>query len=538
VPRVGIHDNLFDLGGDSILIIQIVSRAREAGLRLTPNQLFDHQTVATLADVAVEVAPAEATAAEQDTLEGQTPLAPMQAWFFEQAFVEPQHFNQSVYLEAGADGIDPNAAAVATMAILAHHDALRLQFAQRDGHWTAEFAAVPATPPFEVIDLAGVPLDRVDVDLRKAIDACQAGFDLSTGPLIQVRLFHLAHGRPSRLLVVAHHLVVDGVSWRIVLGDFSTAYTQSLRGEPVTLPAKTTSFRAWTTRLQALASDLDAGYWLAAARAEAPALPTDISHEPETNTVESSAEVTRSLGSEMTTALLQEVPRAYTTEITDVLLAGLAMTFQSWTGADHLWIDLEAHGREELVDDADTTRTVGWFTAQFPVRLTAAPGAAPGDVIKSVKEQLRGVPHRGAGFGVLRYLSTDAAVVDALAAGPAPQVLFNYFGQAGRVLAPDLQWGLVPEAAGGDLSRATRRPHLLEINAMITDGGLTVTWTFSESVHHRRTIEHLAAEYENALRQLVDQARATTGTEYTPSDFPAAGLDQKSLDTLISKLNR
>lgn len=538
VPAVGIHDNLFDLGGDSILIIQIVARAREAGLRLAPNQLFDHQTIAALAEVAVAAEPSAAASAEQGAIEGPAPLAPMQAWFFEQAFADAHHFNQSVCLEVPADGCDPAAVAAATRAVVAHHDALRLRFAERDGRWTAEYAPVPDAAPFLTIDLRHVPADQHDGHLRHAIDACQASFNLSTGPLCQVRLLQLGGGRPWRLLVVAHHLVMDGVSWRILIGDLATAYTQITRGEPVSLPAKTTSFRSWATRIGEVSARLTPEYWLATGAGGATPMPTDRPAAAGATLVASARTITRTLDADLTTALLQEVPRAYTTEINDVLLAGLAMTFQTWTGRDDLLLDLEGHGREELIDDADLSRTVGWFTAQFPVRLRLPAGTAPGDAIKSIKEQLRAVPDRGAGFGVLRYLSGDAALVTALTQLPSPEVLFNYFGQAGRVLVPGLQWSLLPGAVGGDISPRARRPHLLEINAMVADGCLGVTWTFSEAVHDAGTIEQLATQYDQTLRALVDHCRATTTRQYTPSDFPAAGLDQKTLDALLSKLNR
>jgi non-ribosomal peptide synthase protein (TIGR01720 family) len=248
--------------------------------------------------------------------------------------------------------------------------------------------------------------------------------------------------------------------------------------------------------------------------------------------------VTRTLAVETTAALLQDVPRAYTTDINDVLLAALALTFQQWSGEDTTLIDLEAHGREELVADADTSRTVGWFTAQFPIALRIATSASIDDAIKSIKEQLRAVPQRGASYGVLRYCSTDGAVVAALQARRAPEVLFNYFGQAGRVLAPELQWTLLPSSATGDVSARAQRPHLLEINGMVADGRLTITWTFSDKVHALSTIEDLAARYEATLGRIVEHCRTVTTRRYTPSDFPASGLDQQSLDSLIAKINR
>ena len=532
VDRVGIHDNVFDLGGDSIVIIQIVARAREMGIKLAPNQLFDHQTIAALAEVATLAEVTPALEAEQHALEGPIALGPMQAWFFDQEFVDAHHFNQSVCLEIPVGDCNETAAALATRALVEHHDALRLRFVANDGHWSAAYGPVPTVAPFAAVDVPATPDGLAD-----AVLACQSGFDLAAGPLIRIHLLKLADGRPWRLLCVAHHLVVDGVSWRVLLNDFSTAYTQALAGAPVTLPAKTVSYGSWTAQLARVASTIESHPWLATPVTE-PTMPVDHEAPADANTVGSARDVTRTLDRQTTTALLQDVPRAYTTEINDVLLTGLAMTLQGWTGQPDVLIDLEGHGRDELLDAVDTSRTVGWFTSQFPVTLTLSAQASAGDAIKSVKEQLRAIPDRGAGFGVLRYLGPDPAVTAQLAARPAPQILFNYFGQAGRVLAPDLRWTLAPGATGHDISPRVRRSHLLEINAMVADGCLTTTWTYSSAVHQPHTIEALADQYDAALKRLVDHSRGTDTTQFTPSDFPSAGLDQKSLDALISKLNR
>jgi amino acid adenylation domain-containing protein/non-ribosomal peptide synthase protein (TIGR01720 family) len=540
LERVGIDDNLFDLGGDSIVIIQIVSRAREANLKLIPNQLFAHQTIARLAEVAVVITPAGQVAHEQGPLVGPTPLTPMQAWFFEQAFADPHHFNQSVMLDV-PDDLDAATIAAATAAVVAHHDALRLRFAVRDSRWSAEYAVPSNDAPFDTIDLSLVAVEDRDTALRAAVQDSQASFNLSTGPLLRVRLMRLGGGRPSRLLVVAHHLVIDGVSWRILLGDLHTACSQRRRAEAVVLPAKTTSYHAWSEQLTALAAGGcagDAAYWLAAEQEMLCPLPVD--HHPRTgaNTVATAREVSGALDADATLALLQDVPRAYTTDINDVLLAALAITLRPWTGNDLLWIDLEGHGRDELLDDFDTSRTVGWFTAQCAVQLKVVPDAAPGVVIKSVKEQLRAVPHRGSRFGVLRYLSPDEHLVSSLRALPPPEILFNYFGQAGRILSPELQWTMVQGPAGLDVSPAAQRSHLLEINAIVADGRLALTWTFSEAIHRRDTIEELARRYEHTLRLLIDHCRTLEDPQHTPSDFPAARLDQRSLDALIAKLGR
>ena len=232
------------------------------------------------------------------------------------------------------------------------------------------------------------------------------------------------------------------------------------------------------------------------------------------------------------------MPRLYTADLNEVLLTALAMTLRPWTGHDRLLIDLEGHGRDDRLDGLDTSRTAGWFTSQFPVLLTLGPGATPGDAIKAVKEQLRAVPQRGSGFGVLRNLSPDAELAARLQALPKSEILFNYFGQAGRILSPELPWSLLQGPAGLDVSRRAHRPHALEINAIVADGRFAFTWTFSDAIHRLDTIEGLARRYEHTLRRLVDHCRGVDTPQHTPSDFPAARLDQRSLDALVARLNR
>jgi len=532
--RVGIHDNLFELGGDSILVIQIVSRARSAGIKLVPNQLFEHQTIAALSQVATVAAPA---AADEGPLEGAVPLGPMQAWFFERRFADPHHFNQSVLFEVPA-GFDAAAADRATRALVDHHDALRLQFVQNaSGRWSAEYGRVGGTTPFRIVDLSSCATSEQDARLRESALAAAAGFDLATGPLIRVVYFRLGGDRPGRLLFVVHHLAVDGVSWRLLLEDFRAACDQAARGGSIALPAKTTSYRTWVERLRAHASIVadERAYWLAPDRRDAAPIPIDRAFAPGANTVASAHEITRVLDAGTTSALLHEAPGAYNTEINDLLLTALAQTFAAWTGRDRLLVDVEGHGREDFVEDVDTSRTVGWFTSQFPVLLRVDPHATSGDAVKSVKEQLRAVPRRGAGFGVLRYLSDDADTAAAIGALPAASVLFNYLGQGGQAAGDE--WTLVPGPPGLDTSPRAVRPHLVEINAIVLDGRLTLAWTFSEAVHAPATIDALASRYADALRALIDHCRTAATGQFTPSDFPAARMDQQSLDALIAKLS-
>ena len=428
--------------------------------------------------------------------------------------------------------------APATRAIVEHHDALRLRFARNAaGRWSASFGPIAASTPFTLVDLSSYHASEQDARLRQSASEAAAGFDLSTGPLVRVVLFRFGTGTPGRLLFIVHHLAVDGVSWRVLLEDFRTVCDQISRGESAALPAKTTSYRTWVEQLRNHASLVadERPYWLAPDRRTVEPIPADRPFAAGANTVGSAREITRVLDVAATSALLHEAPRAYTTEINDLLLTALAQTFAEWMGRDHLLVDVEGHGREDFLDEVDTSRTVGWFTSQFPVLLRVDPRAPLGDAVKSVKEQLRAVPRRGAGFGVLRYLSNDGETVAALRALPAAGVLFNYLGQGGQ--ASDTGWSLMPGLPGLDVSPRAVRPHLIEINGIILDGRLTLAWTFSEAVHTQATIDALASRYVDALRLLIDHCRTAATRQFTPSDFPEARIDQKSLDALIAKLS-
>ncbi|HEX2206732.1 MAG TPA: condensation domain-containing protein, partial [Longimicrobium sp.] len=528
--RVGIHDNFFALGGDSILSIQIIARAAERGLRVLPRQMFTHQTIAKLAMVATAAAPARA---EQGPVTGQVPLTPVQHWFFDQHHPEPHHWNLASLLEAPRP-LDPGVMEGAVAAVMAHHDALRMRFGRTADGWTQRIAEPGGPAPFEWIDLSGVADGARETAFAEHAARIQASLDLERGPLVRFALFGMGAG-PQRLLLAAHHLVMDAVSLSFVVPDLERAYRQIARGETPSLPARTTSFKQWAERLaehaHAPSVRHEADVWLS--QGGAAPLPADFAGG--TNTEGESNFVAVSLDEETTRALLHDVPPVYGTQINDALLTALARAFVRWTGEDALWVDLEGHGREELFADADVSRTAGWFTTVHPVRL-AVPDE-PGEALKAVKEQLRAVPHKGIGHGLLRWLGAPETRA-ALAALPSPQVSFNYLGQAGgaaddggRLLVPAREGTLGPARAASG-----QRPHLLAIDAVVEDGRLYVTWTYGTRVHARETVERLAEEYLDALRELVAHCRDPQAGGYTPSDFALAGLDQEGLDALLSRI--
>ena len=534
VERVGVHDNFFRLGGDSILSIQIIARANRAGLRLTPQQLFEHQTVAKLAAAAGEAGQPEQ---EQTAAAGEVPLTPNQRWFFELEQPDPHHFNQSLLFEP-ARALDAAAVAGAVGALLAHHDALRTTFKHDEARGWLQQVAAPNTESvasaFEHRDLSNVSRDEQPATLEAEVERLQRGFDLARGPLLRVALFELGDGR-QRLFVVAHHLVVDGVSWRIILEDLQAAYAQSSAGEVVSLAPKTAPFRRWAEHLQEYARTEalrgEAGYWLNRERAAVKRLPSDAGGE---NTVESARRVTLGLSPERTRALLQEVGRAYATRVEEVLLTAVGEALRRWAGGRRVLVELEGHGREEVGERTpDVSRTVGWFTASSPLLLSFNEEFEPGAALRRVKEQLRAVPGRGLGYGLLRYLGEDEEVRDSLRAIRRPEVAFNYLGQLDRVLDSGALFAPAPESAGQTMSPRAPRTHLLQVGGSVTDGRLQLSWGYSEAVHRRETVERVARECLSILEGLIDHCLAAEGRAYTPSDFPLAGLEQRALDRLL-----
>ncbi|MEU4892907.1 non-ribosomal peptide synthase/polyketide synthase [Streptomyces sp. NPDC044780] len=528
VERVGVEDNYFTLGGDSILSIQIVSAARRAGIELTPRHLFVHQTVADLA-AATSAAPAAAAAHEQGPVVGEVPLTPIQHWLFERLPEAPEHFTQSVTAELTAP-VDEGALRTALATVLTHHDALRLRFERTGDGAVRQYNAPPDTgePALDVHDLSSVEPGRRDAVLRETAGRVRAGFDLALGPLLRAVLFIRGEGNRPVLLLTAHHLVVDAVSWRIVLEDLDTAYRHLVAGRAAGPGPKTTSFRTWARHLSdhtaAGGFDAERDHWAACH------VPTDLPTDGEgPNTAAFEEEVTVSLGAEETRALLREVPGAYLTRVNDVLLCALGRVLARWTGRDRVAVTLEGHGREEIAEGVDLSRTVGWFTTMFPVVLEAPADGELERTLKAVKERLRAVPGNGLGYGALRHLSGAAP-----AGLPAePEISFNYLGQ--QDWEPPAPGGLLHALTGGlegDMSPRAPRPHLLDVVGRVTDRRLELSWSYSRSLHRRATVRRLAEEMVAELRAIVALCTRPGAGGRTPSDFPLAALDQETVDRL------
>lgn len=534
IERIGINDNFFELGGDSILSIQIISRVKRAGLHLTPRQIFEHQTIAELASVA---GTGMGLQAEQGTVTGPLPLTPIQHWFFEKGLVNPNHFNQAILLEVRGTP-NPSLLAESVSRLMRHHDALRLRFNETSEGWQQSNADADQPTPFAQIDLSGLVEEEQPPAIERAAADAQTALNITDGPIMSVLLFNLGSQKPGRLLIVIHHLAIDNVSWRILLEDLQTVYEQLSRSETVELGAKTTSYKQWAEHLreyaQSEAMHEEAAYWLIERRAGEGRLPLD--YPDGANTEASVRSVSVSLNAEETQALLQEVPAAYSTQINDALLTALVEAFAPWTGERSIVVDMEGHGREAIGDDVDLSRTVGWFTTIYPLSLKVPEGMGPGESLKAIKEELRAVPNRGTGYGLLRYLNDDATITESLRAMPQAEVGFLYMGQLDQSLSTISLFGTARESSGPAMSPQALRSHLLDITGKIAGGQLRLDWFYSENVHRRATIERIAENYIVALRALIAHCQSPDAGGYTPSDFSEADLSQEELDALIAEL--
>jgi amino acid adenylation domain-containing protein/non-ribosomal peptide synthase protein (TIGR01720 family) len=528
VPRVGVHDNFFALGGDSIISIQIIARANQLGLRLTPRQIFQHQTIAELAPVA---GTAPIVQAEQGLVAGAPPLTPIQRWFFEHDLPDRHHWNQAMLLEVQAP-LDPARLEQAIGRLIDHHDALRLRFTPTDHGWHQEHSAPAGSAPFRLVDLSAEPESRQAASMKTLMREAQASLDIACGPLLRAVLFELGPGRSSRLLFAIHHLAIDGVSWRILLDDLQVL----LGAIESRLPPKTTAFKRWAeglaqyARSGRLQPEIDA--WMTTPRTLVAPLPLDFPAYPGANAESSSRSVSVVLSAEETHALLHEATTAYGAQINDLLMTALAHTFMRCLNGP-LLIDLEGHGREELWDGLDLSRTVGWFTAIFPVVLELAPDINPVAALKSIKDQLAYIPRRGIGYSLLRYLSGDADLVAKLRALPQAEISFNYLGQFDNIFADGAPFRLLREPVGPLHAPSGQRFHKIEISGQVLGGRLLMDWVYSENLHRRETIAALAEGFVAALRMLIAESRAPHAGGYDPADFPLAQLDQAALDRIV-----
>ncbi|MFJ9691430.1 amino acid adenylation domain-containing protein [Kitasatospora sp. NPDC101183] len=556
LERVGIDDSFFELGGDSIVSIQLVSRARKAGLEFSPRDVFRHRTVEALALVA-EVADEDgaADAVDPDAGVGAVPLTPIMRWL-EDLGGPVDGYNQAMVVQTPASATLESLTA-ALQALLDEHDLLRSRLTRpADGPWSLEVRARGAVRAEDVllrVDADGAQIN-VQAQITEQARAAQDRLDPDRGVMVQAVWFDGGPGVSGRLLLMAHHLVVDGVSWRILLPDLAAAHDAAVEGRKPELAPVRTPFKVWAEGLvaeagtAARAAELDV--WTGMLTEEDPQLGSR-ALDPERDTAPARRVLSVELPSEVTGALLTRVPALFHAGVNDVLLAGFALAVEDWrrrrgVHAAGALVDLEGHGREELVPGADVSRTVGWFTSLFPVRLDPgvpadawdqvwSAGPVVGDAVKAVKEQLRALPDNGAGYGLLRHLNPDTA--PALAGLPTPQIAFNYLGrfEFADPAAQAVDWALCGDAdTGSGLDREGLIGHALEVNSVTVDrpegGSLIANWSWPAELFTEADVRDLGETWFRALKAIADHAEGPDAGGHTPSDFDLVETTQSEVD--------
>ncbi|MCX5414993.1 non-ribosomal peptide synthetase [Streptomyces sp. NBC_00059] len=558
VPDVRTDDDFFALGGDSILSIQLVSRAREARLGITPRDVFLHRTPEAVAAVAGDLD--ERAEVPADDGVGTMPATPIAAWFLDRPG-PTDGYNQSAVLRTPA-GADAERLAATLQLLVDHHDMLRLRVTRTPGGEAAletlPRGTVPAARRLTRIDVKGLGPDEARTALSEAGERARGRLRPAHGKVFEAVWCDAGPAARGRLLLVVHHLAVDAVSWRILGEDLVTAWAAVSGAPGAALPPVGTSYRAWARLLTAQAREgARAGelpLWETAARASDPPLgarPLD----PAEDTAARTRTLTTRPAPACTQALLTTVPSAFHAGVDDILLTALALAVRSWrtrrtvgrpgpedTG---VLIDLESHGREQIAAQLDLSRTVGWFTSLHPVLLDPGPPDPrdPGRfdaglvdrAVKRVKEQLRAVPDHGIGHGVLRIDPGTRARFDR---ETEPQIGFNYLG---RYAAADASGGADWEVlldGGGPPAQDPDMPvhHVLDINAHTEDrpeGPRLVTrWTWAAGLLDEADVAALADAFDRALHAVVEHAEQPDAGGWTPSDLPLVTLDQAQLDRL------
>ena len=522
LEKVGVLDNFFHIGGDSIKAIQIASRVHSEGYALQVEDIFQHPDIRTLATWLR----ASTHEVSQAVVTGEVPLSPVQAAFFDRKLKTPGHFNQAVMFKT-SERLHTSDLSEIFITIQEHHDALRISYPQFPDELQQTVNGLNHGFYLEERDFteAENPGDR----LEEAVESLQSGIDIRTGPLMRVGLYRLPDG--DRLLIVVHHLVMDGVSWRVLLEDLELLYQGRNAKNKKLLAKKTDSLQAWNKQLQDYASSealrQESAFWVGLRNSSYSSSPIP-SLMAQQGKISDTKHEGFLLSKEETHLLQNEVHQAYNTKMNDILLAALLAGIRRSTDVSGgVMITLEGHGRERLTNELDISRTIGWFTSQYPVLLNAD-GDEPATVIRQVKENLRSVPKNGIGYGILNHMASGTAFEGEI----HTQLSFNYLGEF-RLSLEAGAFELADESVGNLQSPEDPRWHDLEVIGLISDGQLDMKIYYDQHQFRQEEIAVMMQSYHEALKTLIDHCVTVKVQVPTPSDFTYGGLSFQQLGSLM-----
>lgn len=503
LDQVGIDDNFFDLGGDSILSIQMISSAKEAGIIITPKQVFQNPTIRELAKISIEN---KQYYEQQGIITGEAELTPIQKWFFENHKINPNRFNSSMFIEVSKD-LTVESVHFITKKLTEQHDCLRLEIIKNENTYKQLFISELKELPISTIDLSNYKGKKLVVRINEEVEKIQAGFNINYAPLFRIVYFDLGKKENPHLLFVFHHLILDGVSWRFLIADFFKLFNQKNTGNNLYLGSKTTSYKRWSEQLISLTNnfnlDLKSNYWKKLISYKSSVnIPIDFPNGE--NTYGTTDNITFSISEEQTARLIKDIPKFYKISLMEILLYVLVKTLSSWVKSNEIMVELEGHGREDIIEGVDLSRTVGWFTTIFPVVLRIEEKELFSD-LKSIQDSIQEIPNRGLDYGLIKYLTNDLNKKEIVNKISHPEINFNFLGQFDNNDSDvEVPIKISPYSVGNEQEPSEVKSTKLHIVGIINGAELHIRWLYSKNLFKSSTIKKLAKKYITEINKIID----------------------------------
>ena len=519
--------SFFELGGDSIKSIQLAAKIRNEGFTVTIAEIFANPSIKNLSKVLYAKELTDKEKAEQGVMEGNVLLTPIQKWFFENEVIDKHHFNQAVMLNF-PEGISKEKVIKIFIKIQEHHDALRIVYSEDNEQIVQNNNVQKHSLYIEEVDFNKLNKNILNEELLKKCNELQESIDLANGPLMKLGLYHTSNG--SRLLIVIHHLVIDGVSWRILFEDIENLYNLDIEHEQLKLPIKTTSYKSWASELENYKNThqfkKSIKYWEHFLQNAAQCC--DMKKVTGKNTYELSQREVIKLDKGYTESLLRDVHHVYGTQLQDFLLAALVLTYKDQFDTSKVLIDLEGHGREDIIEGVDLSRTVGWFTSIYPILLEFE--GELGMTLKSVKEATRLVPNKGFDYLLYKY----SKLYNEKNSNAKSLISFNYLGQFDSDVS-NKTYEIAGESVGHLFSNKNNREYEWDVVSIISNGELKLTLVYSSEQYAQGAIGIFLNRYKENLIKLINYCKKEKTNSFTPSDLTYKGLSITELDKLQSE---
>ena len=521
IERVSVGQNFYHLGGDSIKAILIASKLNDKGLKLRVKDILSNPVIE---EMALCIEQSNGLAINQGPCEGSIRPTPIVSWFFSQNFANLNHYNQSIFLELKQD-IEAKKLEIILNELIRHHDSLRINYNPQIGGLFYNNEHLDKCYNIQEHDLTNLSYSLQVDRMTFLADELKSSFNIENDILIKACVFKLGQ-HEKRLLLTAHHLVIDGVSWRIIIEDIGTMLKQINNGQRIMLLSKTHSYQEWAKGIENYRNyimDEEKSFWKLILGKDF-SLPTD--YDLGEDTVDSSRTIALQMDKDLTKSLLTKANFAYNTQPKDLLITSLLRTIKKFTGSEDIVIELEGHGRDDKFESIDVSRTVGWFTSLYPFYIKLSRDDLAGQ-IKEIKEEIRKIPNKGIGFGILKYLSV------AFDENIKRYVKFNFLGDFTSKDDSSSVY-LLKDQLGSDYDKRNKLNYIIDINCFIVDGKLNVLMTYSKNKFSQNTMERYVNSYINDLKMNIDHCCNKESVEFTPSDFDTVDLTLEELEGLFN----